>query len=63
MLSQVEGISLEIMAEALAQARLARQHVLKEMAKCSPPPRRELGPYTSRIARININPTMVYIFK
>ncbi len=33
-LLQVEGITLEILAEALKQARAARQHILGKMEQC-----------------------------
>ena len=48
------GITLEIMAEALAQAKEGRKHILGEMRKCTPPPRKELSPYSPRIAFMSI---------
>ena len=57
--AQVEGISLEVMAEALAQAKLGRQHILGEMARAAPPPRGTLGPYTPRVQRIQVDPSQV----
>lgn len=46
---KVEGITLEIMREALAAAGAGRRHILAEMAACSPPPRRALSQYAPRI--------------
>ena len=51
---QVEGITLEIMRKALAQAGDGRRHILKEMAKCSPPPRGGLSTYAPRVVRIKV---------
>mmetsp|Transcript_10608 Transcript_10608/g.29279 ORF Transcript_10608/g.29279 Transcript_10608/m.29279 type:complete len:354 (-) Transcript_10608:793-1854(-) len=48
------GITLEIMEEALAQAKEGRKHILGEMRKCTPPPRNQLSPYSPRIAFMTI---------
>ena len=48
------GITLEIMEEALAQAKEGRKHILGEMRKCTPPPRNDLSPYSPRIAFMTI---------
>jgi len=48
-----------VMAEALAQAKAGRTHILHEMKKCSPPPRMELGPYTARVLQVSVDPTLV----
>ena len=50
--AQVEGITLAIMEQALAQAREGRRSILASMDACSPPPRREFGRYTMRIGRM-----------
>ncbi len=49
--AQVEGITIEILRQALSQAGEGRRHILAEMEKCSPPPRRELAEYTPRVIR------------
>lgn len=51
---KVEGITLEIMAQALSQAKQGRKHILAEMQKCDPPPRKELSPYSPRISFMTI---------
>lgn len=54
---QVEGITLDIMRQALGQARAGRQHILKEMAKCSPPPRSDISPNAPYMMVTTIDPT------
>eukprot|EP00983_Pelagomonas_calceolata_P062393 1147287-Pelagomonas_calceolata.AAC.6 len=49
--AQVEGITIDILRQALSQAGEGRRHILGEMEKCSPPPRRELAEYTPRVIR------------
>ncbi|KAL4419131.1 hypothetical protein ABPG77_002644 [Micractinium sp. CCAP 211/92] len=51
---KVEGITLEIMQQALAAAAKGRRHILAEMAKCSPPPRGALSPYAPRIRTLQV---------
>jgi hypothetical protein len=50
----VEGITLPILSEALAAARAGREHVLREMGRCSPPPRRALAPFAPRVIRFQV---------
>ena len=56
---QVEGITLEVMKEALAQAKLGRQHILEQMQACDPAPARTLSQYAPRIRRFNIDPDKI----
>lgn len=51
---KVEGITLQIMKQALEQAREGRRSILKSMEECDPYPRMELGPYTPRIAKVQV---------
>ena len=51
---KVEGITLEIMEQALAQAKEGRKHILAEMKKCSPPPRNVLSTYSPRISFMTV---------
>ena len=51
---KVEGITVEIMREALARAKEGRQHILQTMRACSPPPRNEMSPYAPRIHRMTV---------
>src|SRR5204862_725038 len=53
---KLRGISHSMMAEAVEKARVARLHVLAEMAKVLPAPRKELSKYAPRIETLKINP-------
>ncbi|HDH96247.1 MAG TPA: S1 RNA-binding domain-containing protein, partial [Proteobacteria bacterium] len=50
----VAGITREIMAEALEQARRARTHVLKKMSEALDKPRPELSKYAPRIYLLHV---------
>lgn len=52
----MEGITLEIMQQALAQAREGRRTILAAMGACSPAPRRELSQHAPRIGRLQATP-------
>lgn len=52
----MEGITLEVLTAALAAARTARRHILAEMGRCDPAPRRSLAPNAPRIRRFTVNP-------
>ena len=56
---KVQGLSLEIMKEALDQAREGRLHILGEMSKALPAKREDLSTYAPRIVTININPEKI----
>jgi len=56
---KVQGLSLEIMKEALDQAREGRLHILGEMKKALAAPRSDLSTYAPRIVTININPEKI----
>ena len=51
---KIGGIDKKIMAEALAQAREGRLHILEKMAECLQTPRSEISPYAPRIITIQI---------
>jgi polyribonucleotide nucleotidyltransferase len=51
---KIGGITKEIMAEALAQAREGRLFILKRMTECLGSPRSEISPYAPRIITIQI---------
>lgn len=51
---KVGGISLEILEEALAQAKKGRSHILGEMAKTLSEPKKELSAFAPRILSIPI---------
>jgi len=56
---KIKGLDLETMRLALEQARLARLHVLGEMAKAIDQPRSEISQYAPRILTIKINPEKI----
>ena len=56
---KVKGISYEIMAQALAQAKGARHFILDKMLEVLPEPRPELSPYAPRITIVKIDPEMI----
>jgi polyribonucleotide nucleotidyltransferase len=51
---KIEGITPQIMAEALEQAREGRQHILKCMAEAMSAPRAELSQYAPKIVSMKI---------
>jgi polyribonucleotide nucleotidyltransferase len=56
---KIEGLTLEIMKEALERARRGRLHILKEMDKVLAKPRPQLSKYAPRIITIQIKPEKI----
>jgi polyribonucleotide nucleotidyltransferase len=56
---KIEGLDLQIMKEALAQAKEGRLHILDEMNKALAAPREELSAYAPRIVTLMINPEKI----
>ncbi len=56
---KVEGLDLQIMKEALAQAKEGRLHILAEMNKAISEPSAELSVYAPRIVTMMINPEKI----
>ena len=56
---KIEGITKEIMEQALAQAKDARIHILGEMAKSISEPRKEMSDHAPRIVSFKINPDKI----
>jgi polyribonucleotide nucleotidyltransferase len=52
--TKISGVSREIMAKALAQARDGRIHILSEMSKSLAAPRADLSRYAPRITTVTI---------
>ena len=52
---KIKGITPEIFAQALAQAREGRLHILDKMLEVLPEPRKQLSPYAPRILTFYIN--------
>jgi polyribonucleotide nucleotidyltransferase len=56
---KLRGIPHQIMTEAVEKARVARMHILAEMAKTLAEPRKEISKYAPRIETIKINPEKI----
>jgi polyribonucleotide nucleotidyltransferase len=56
---KVEGISEKIMKEALELAKKSREHIIKEMEKTLPEPRKEMSPWAPRIYAFTIKPDKI----
>jgi polyribonucleotide nucleotidyltransferase len=56
---KIKGVSIDIMRQALAQAREARLHVLEKMAETIKGPRPSLSPYAPRFVTIKIRPEKI----
>lgn len=56
---KVDGISREILAKALEQARVGRNHILDTMLAVIDKPRAELSPYAPKIITITIDPDKI----
>jgi len=51
---KVEGITIDIMKQALEQARRGRLHILDRMGECRPYPAGEVRPFVPRVKRIEV---------
>ncbi len=56
---KITGVSIDIMRQALAQAREARLHVLGKMAEAIKGPRAQMSPYAPRFLTIKIRPEKI----
>jgi polyribonucleotide nucleotidyltransferase len=56
---KIDGITEEIMAEALEQARLSRIHILNHMLETIPTVRPDLSKYAPKVKLIRINPEKI----
>jgi polyribonucleotide nucleotidyltransferase len=56
---KLKGLPHTMMAEAIEKARVARMHILAEMAKTLAAPRKELSKYAPRIEVLHINPEKI----
>ena len=56
---KLPGIPLSLMTETVEKARVARLHVLAEMAKTLAAPRAEISKYAPRITTVKINPEKI----
>ena len=56
---KIEGITREIMQQALTQAHAGRIHILERMAETIREPRKEMSEYAPRIITIKIDPEKI----
>ncbi len=56
---KVEGVSLKILSEALAQSREARMQILEVIHKAIPEARKEISPFAPKIVVTKIAPTKI----
>ncbi len=56
---KIQGVSFEIMQEALERAREGRLHILEVMNQCIDTPRPELSKYAPRIEFLKIDPAKI----
>jgi polyribonucleotide nucleotidyltransferase len=56
---KIQGITREVLSQALFQAKQGREHILGEMSKALTEPRKEVSPYAPRIYVIFINPDRI----
>ena len=56
---KIDGITREIMEQALAQAREGRLHILGKMSQAIVKPRQELSEYAPRYTTLRINPEKI----
>ncbi len=56
---KIDGITREIMATALEQAREGRLHILERMASVISEPRADISPHAPRIVTLKINPEKI----
>ncbi|MEX2043296.1 MAG: polyribonucleotide nucleotidyltransferase [Patescibacteria group bacterium] len=58
---KVHGIPLEVMTEALEQAKTARLEIMEKMLAAIPEPRKDLAPHAPRITSMKIDPEKIRI--
>lgn len=56
---KIEGLSREILEEALTQAKVGRMHILESMLATIEKPREDLSNYAPKILTMNINPDKI----
>lgn len=56
---KVEGITIDIMRQALAQAKQGRVHILNKMLEVCPKPREEMSVWAPRIVTIHVKPSKI----
>lgn len=56
---KVEGITTEVMKQALAQAKEGRSHIMAKMMEVLDAPRADIAPHAPRISKLKIDPDQI----
>lgn len=56
---KIEGLSKELLTEALLQAKAGRAHILQNMLECIEQPRPEVSEHAPKVMVMNINPDKI----
>lgn len=56
---KIDGLSRDILEEALTQAKIGRMHILESMLATLPEPRKKLSAYAPKIVIVKINPDKI----
>ncbi|MBW4420568.1 MAG: polyribonucleotide nucleotidyltransferase [Myxacorys californica WJT36-NPBG1] len=56
---KITGLPMEVIADAINQAKPARLHILSKMLEAIDQPRAEMSPYAPRLLTIKIDPDMI----
>ena len=56
---KVHGLPVEVLAQAIAQSKAGRAHILQHMLSVLPQSREALSPYAPRIEKLKINPDKI----
>ncbi len=57
--NKTKGLTVEILEQALTEARTGRLHILSKMKEAISAPRAEMSPYAPRITTLQINPDKI----
>jgi polyribonucleotide nucleotidyltransferase len=56
---KIQGIPMEVLKNAVAQAREGRMHIMGKMIEAISEPRKEMSPYAPRMYRLQIDPSKI----
>ena len=56
---KIQGIPMEVLKNAVAQAREGRMHIMGKMMEAISEPRKEMSPYAPRMYRLQIDPQKI----
>ncbi|MEO0406412.1 MAG: polyribonucleotide nucleotidyltransferase [Cyanobacteria bacterium P01_A01_bin.135] len=56
---KITGLPMAVIADAINQAKPARQHILEKMLAALPAPREEMSPFAPRLLTLTIDPDLI----